>query len=145
MVAGGVSRAAWATPALNAAVEHSADATTARMVLDRLVEADPQMRGLLLEDDLARKGILALACASRSLSSAAIAAPSLLVCLRDRAALAREVARKKADNDVMREAIYRLQYDPTAVEEIARRELGLIKPGEKVFIVRDVPPPASHH
>ena len=60
------------------------------------------------------------------------------------AALAREVARKKAENDVMREAIYRLQYDPTAIEEIARRELGLIKRGEKVFIVRDVPP-ASHH
>ena len=96
MVAGGVSRAAWATPALNAAVEHSADATTARMVLDRLVEADPQMRGLLLEDDLAREGILALACASRSLSSAAIADPSLLVCLRDRAALARE----RSDTDL---------------------------------------------
>ena len=85
-----MSRAAWATPALTAAVEHSADATTARMVLDRLVEAAPQMRGLLLEADLAREGILALACASRSLSSAAIAEPSLLDCLRARTALARE-------------------------------------------------------
>ena len=42
MVAGGVSRAAWATPALNAAVEHSADATTARMVL----ETDDMVDGL---------------------------------------------------------------------------------------------------
>ena len=34
----------------------------------------------------------------------------------------------------------RLREDPSAIEEIARRELGLIKPGERVFIVKDVPP-----
>ena len=34
----------------------------------------------------------------------------------------------------------RLKDDPSAIEEVARRELGLIKPGEKVFIVKDVPP-----
>ena len=26
----------------------------------------------------------------------------------------------------------------TAIEEIARRELGLIRPGEKLFIIKDV-------
>ena len=30
--------------------------------------------------------------------------------------------------------------DPTALEELARKDLGLIKPGEKLFILRDVPP-----
>ena len=34
----------------------------------------------------------------------------------------------------------RLREDPPAIEEIARRELGLIRPGERVFIVKDVPP-----
>ena len=29
---------------------------------------------------------------------------------------------------------------PAAIEEVARRELGLIKPGEKVFIIKDLPP-----
>ena len=30
---------------------------------------------------------------------------------------------------------------PTAIEDLARRELGLIKPGEKLFIIKDVAPP----
>ena len=34
----------------------------------------------------------------------------------------------------MRNEARRLREDPTAIEELARRELGLIKPGEKVFI-----------
>jgi cell division protein FtsB len=31
----------------------------------------------------------------------------------------------------------RLHEDPTSIESIARRELGLIRPGEIVFIVKD--------
>jgi cell division protein FtsB len=31
----------------------------------------------------------------------------------------------------------RLREDPTSIESIARRELGLIRPGEIVFIVKD--------
>ena len=31
---------------------------------------------------------------------------------------------------------------PAAIEDIARRELGLIKPGEKLFIMKDVRPAA---
>jgi cell division protein FtsB len=30
--------------------------------------------------------------------------------------------------------------DIRAIEDLARRELGLIKPGEKLFILKDVPP-----
>ena len=54
--------------------------------------------------------------------------------------LSAAVARQRAENAKLRETARRLQDDPSAIEEIARRELGLIKPGERVFIVKDVPP-----
>lgn len=50
------------------------------------------------------------------------------------------IARQRAENARLRDQARRLREDPTAIEEIARRELGLIKPGERVFIVKDVPP-----
>lgn len=50
------------------------------------------------------------------------------------------IARQRAENARLRDVVRRLREDPTAIEEIARRELGLIKPGERVFIVKDVPP-----
>jgi len=50
------------------------------------------------------------------------------------------LARQRGENARLREEARRLKSDPAAIEEIARRELGLIRPGEKVFIVRDVPP-----
>jgi cell division protein FtsB len=54
--------------------------------------------------------------------------------------LAATIARERAENAQLREEARRLKEDPSAIEEIARRELGLIKPGEKVFIVKDVTP-----
>ena len=54
--------------------------------------------------------------------------------------LAASIARQRAENVRLRDEARRLRDDPAAIEEIARRELGLIKPGEKVFIVRDVVP-----
>ena len=54
--------------------------------------------------------------------------------------LAATISRQRSDNARLREEARRLKEDPEAIEEIARRELGLIRPGEKVFIVRDVPP-----
>ncbi|MGE0706194.1 MAG: septum formation initiator family protein [Vicinamibacterales bacterium] len=62
---------------------------------------------------------------------------------RQHEALVEAIARQKAENDLLREEVRRLTEDPSAIEEIARRELGLIRPGEKVFIVRDLPPAAS--
>ena len=50
------------------------------------------------------------------------------------------VARQRAENNRLRKEARRLREDPAAIEEIARRELGLIRPGEKVFIIKDVPP-----
>lgn len=54
--------------------------------------------------------------------------------------LAASIARQRAENAKLRDQARRLREDPSAIEEIARRELGLIKPGERVFIVKDVPP-----
>jgi cell division protein FtsB len=57
--------------------------------------------------------------------------------------LSATLARERADNARLREQARRLREDPAAIEEIARRELGLIRPGEKVFIIKDVAPAAA--
>jgi cell division protein FtsB len=57
--------------------------------------------------------------------------------------LAATIARVRADNARFREEARRLREDPSAIEEVARRDLGLIRPGEKVFIIKDVTPKAS--
>ena len=54
--------------------------------------------------------------------------------------LAATIARQRAENARLREEVRRLNEDPAAIEEIARRELGLIRPGEKVFIIKDLSP-----
>jgi cell division protein FtsB len=44
----------------------------------------------------------------------------------------------RARNAALRDEVQRLRRpDPGAIEEAARRQLGLMKPGEKLFIVRD--------
>jgi cell division protein FtsB len=55
-------------------------------------------------------------------------------------ALEQTLTRARSENARLRDEAQRLKEDPAAVEEIARRELGLIKPGEKLFIIRDVGP-----
>jgi cell division protein FtsB len=50
------------------------------------------------------------------------------------------LASQRAENSRLREEARRLREDPSAIEEIARRELGLMKRGEKLFIIKDVPP-----
>ena len=55
-------------------------------------------------------------------------------------ALGETLARARAENAALREEARRLAEDPEAIEELARRELGLIKPGEKLFIIRDIDP-----
>lgn len=51
------------------------------------------------------------------------------------------IARERAENEQLREEARRLKEDPAMIEEIARRDLGLIRPGEKVFILKDVQSP----
>jgi cell division protein FtsB len=50
------------------------------------------------------------------------------------------LARSKSENAQLREEARQLREDPDAIEQIARRELGLIRPGEKLFIIKDVKP-----
>jgi cell division protein FtsB len=51
--------------------------------------------------------------------------------------LSGSIERLRSENARLREAARRLKEDPTAVEELARRELGLIRPGEVLFVVKD--------
>jgi len=48
------------------------------------------------------------------------------------------LVRSREDNAQLREQARQLREDPLAIEDIARRELGLIRPGEKLFIIKDV-------
>ena len=41
----------------------------------------------------------------------------------------------RAENDALRNTVRRLQEDPRAIEDIARRELGLISPGEILVVI----------
>ena len=54
--------------------------------------------------------------------------------------LEQSLAEVRAENARLREEARRLREDPAAVEDLARRELGLIAPGEKLFILKDVAP-----
>jgi cell division protein FtsB len=62
---------------------------------------------------------------------------------RQHDALAAAIARQRAENARLRDEARRLKDDPSAIEEIARRDLGLIRKGEKVFIVKDLASPAK--
>jgi cell division protein FtsB len=46
----------------------------------------------------------------------------------------------KQRNQRLLNEIRRLKYDPETLEGLARQELGLIRPGEVLFIIRDVKP-----
>lgn len=47
----------------------------------------------------------------------------------------------RRENASLREETRRLKEDPGAIESLARQELGLIKPGEIVFILKDLKDP----
>jgi cell division protein FtsB len=57
--------------------------------------------------------------------------------------LSADLARLRSQNTGLREEARRLREDPAAIEEIARRELGLMSPGETLFIVKDISKPAA--
>ena len=65
---------------------------------------------------------------------------ALLKARRDFAGVEGALLAAREENARLREDARRLREDPQAIEEIARRELGLIKPGEKLFIIRDAKP-----
>jgi cell division protein FtsB len=49
----------------------------------------------------------------------------------------------RQQNAQMRDYVLRLNDDPVLIEAVAREELGLIRPGELLFIVRDAGPAAK--
>jgi len=53
------------------------------------------------------------------------------------------IDRERAENARLAEEARLLREDPTTIEDVARRELGLMMPGEKVFIIKDIPAPTS--
>lgn len=59
---------------------------------------------------------------------------------RQHAELAAALDAKRRENVRLRDEIRRLKEDPGAIEALARSELGLMREGEIVFIVRDVKP-----
>lgn len=63
---------------------------------------------------------------------------AMLRARREYGALERALAQSRADNVRLRDEARRLRDDPTTVEDLARRDLGLIRPGEKLFVVRDI-------
>lgn len=59
---------------------------------------------------------------------------------RQQQSLQSSLDRLRAENVRLRDEARRLREDPDAIEEAARRDLGLIRPGEKVFIITDARP-----
>lgn len=62
---------------------------------------------------------------------------------REYEALSAAVAKVQRENERLAAQAARLKTDPAAIEEEARRELGLVKPGETLIILRDPRPPAA--
>jgi glutamate-ammonia-ligase adenylyltransferase len=77
-------------PELAEGIDRAADPLLARAVLERIVDAQPELVAELVDHSRVRDGLLALACASRSLSTAVAGDPSLLDPLRDQRAFATE-------------------------------------------------------
>src|SRR5437764_737445 len=87
---GRVARTLLDSPALDAAVERSADPAAARAFLARLLDDHPALGDELATNPLVRDALVALSAASRSLSSAVMRDPSLLDPLRDGDSFGRE-------------------------------------------------------
>jgi cell division protein FtsB len=54
--------------------------------------------------------------------------------------LVASIDRLRGENARLREEARRLREDPSTIESLAREELGLIRPGEMLFIVRQARP-----
>jgi glutamate-ammonia-ligase adenylyltransferase len=94
-------------PEVVAAIDSAADATLARTTLERIVEFDPDVADGVVEEPRVRDGLIAVACASRSLTNALVQDPSLVDVLR-------HLDEPMADLDAS---------DPAALRRWKRREL----------------------
>lgn len=57
--------------------------------------------------------------------------------------LATEIDAIRADNERLRTTARQLRNDPGAIEALARQDLGLIRPGETLFLLHDGPGPGE--
>jgi cell division protein FtsB len=57
--------------------------------------------------------------------------------------LAAALAQKRQENARLRDEVHRLRDDPSRIEAVAREDLGLMRDGEVLFIVRDEKTPAK--
>ena len=57
---------------------------------------------------------------------------------RECASLQAQLTQVQNENLRLAEQAERLKHDPNAIEEAARRDLGLMKPGEIIVVVHDV-------
>jgi cell division protein FtsB len=60
---------------------------------------------------------------------------------RQYADVAASLAALRQQNARLRDDIHRLKEDPGTIESIARDELGLMRPGEVLFVVKDADKP----
>jgi cell division protein FtsB len=56
-----------------------------------------------------------------------------------------ELVDAQAEGERLADELHRLTDDPATIEDVARRDLGLIKPGEKVFVITDIEKSDSGH
>ena len=56
---------------------------------------------------------------------------------RQHSELVTSIDRLRAENTRLRDEMRRLRSDPATIEALARQDLGLIKPGELLFIIKD--------
>jgi len=66
--------------------------------------------------------------------------PAVLEARRQLSEASADLSRVREENARLRAEVQRLRSDPAAIEELARRDLGLVRPGEKVFIIKDAAP-----
>jgi len=56
---------------------------------------------------------------------------------RKKSAYYTEISELSSYQDTLRNDIKKLQYDTLEIERIAREQYGMVKPGEKVFIIKN--------
>ena len=57
---------------------------------------------------------------------------------RDFNTLSQMITALRAENDALREEAREFREEPRMIEDLARRDLGLIEPGEILFVVRNL-------
>src|SRR5207248_3100035 len=119
---GRMARTLLDAPALNAAVERSADPAAARAFLARFLDDHPELADEVATTPLVRDALVALSAASRSLSSAVMRDPSLLDPVRDGESFGRE---RKLSEYRDSAAAFLADFDdgPGALRRWKRREL----------------------